>query len=71
MYDMKYLIKEGEEAPEGSRVVECKVCKRKFALPAGVGLMDTSETCDECAAAAAAAELKSDTPPELAKALGE
>lgn len=71
MIEMKYLVKEGTEPEAGSRVVECKVCNRKFALPAGVGLMDTSETCEECAAAEAASDMKNEPSPELAKALGE
>ena len=70
---MKYLM-EGETAPEGTTVMECEVCKRKFALPAGSDLI-AGKICEECNAkiqkAESAADLKSDKSDELKKALGE
>lgn len=73
MIKMEYLV-EGT-APENTTVVECEVCKRKFAIPAGADLLMGEKICAECADAKAKAEaavdLKTDSSAERDKALGE
>ena len=75
MIKMEYLLEEGKQAPENSTIVECEVCKRKFAIPAGADLLMGEKICAECADAKAKAEaaeaLKLDQPTEKQKALGE
>lgn len=74
MIKMEYLTTE-ETAPDGKSIVQCEVCKRKFALPAGAELLIKEKICEECAAekakADAVTELKENSPEELKKALGE
>lgn len=72
MIKMEYLMKEGTEVAEGSNVVECEKCHRKFIVPAGANLM-AGTVCEECAAASnaeAAADMKNEQPAELKAALG-
>ena len=76
MIKMEYLLEEGKEAPEGTTVIECEKCHRKFAVPTGANLM-AGNVCEECGAAAdkenaatAAAEMKNDQPAELKTAVG-
>ena len=78
----KYLIEEGKEAPEGTKVVKCKICGSAFAIPNGSELMiGDSDVCEACKetyekqqAAQAEADSKADTAAktadEISKALG-
>ena len=73
MIKMEYLTT--EESVEGKSIIQCEVCKRKFAIPAGAELLIKEKICEECAAEKAKAEavtdLKENSPEELKKALGE
>lgn len=73
MIKMEYLLEDGKEAAEGTTVIECEKCHRKFAVPAGANLI-AGKVCEECAskeAAEAAVEMKAEKPAELKAALGE
>ena len=41
-----YLLEEGNEAAADTTVVECPICKRKFAVPTSE--LDTEVCCSEC-----------------------
>lgn len=79
----KYVIEEGKEAPEGTIVFECGVCKKKFAIPADEAkdMSIYNPVCEGCqqqadkaAAATSVADMKADTAASTAdtikKALG-
>jgi DNA replicative helicase MCM subunit Mcm2 (Cdc46/Mcm family) len=74
MIKMEYLLENGKEAVEGTTVIECKKCHRKFAVPVGESNLIVGKVCEECAskeAAEAAVEMKVEKPAELKAALGE
>lgn len=77
MIKMEYLINDDQETPEGTKVVTCEKCHRKFAVPVEASLM-AGTICEECAPAAdkeaaaqTAIDLKNDQTTELKAALGE
>ena len=72
MIKMQFLIND-KPAPEGTEVMVCDTCKRRFAVPYGANLMIGPKRCEECVAALLKAKQdnKNDSPAELKKALGE
>lgn len=73
MIKMEYLLEDGKEAVEGTTVIECEKCHRKFAVPGEVNLI-AGKICEECASKEsieAAVEMKVEKPAELKAALGE
>lgn len=73
MIKMEYLMEDGKEAVEGTTVIECEKCHRKFAIPAGANLI-AGNICAECISkesAEAAVDMKNNQPAELKAALGK
>lgn len=79
MIESKYVLEEGKEAPEGTEVIECTNCKKKFAVPVEMVKNITDKVCDVCAetvdkmkAAAGVAAMKtSDAAETISNALGK
>lgn len=77
MIDVKYLLNDGADVPEGTKVIECEKCHRHFAVPTEVSLM-AGTVCSDCAgqadaeaAASAEADMKANGSDEMKAALGE
>ena len=72
----KYLLQEGTIEPEGTKVIECEMCSRKFAVPIEEARTLVEHMCETCKAKMDAAATEADmvsnskTEDEKQKALG-
>lgn len=55
----KWLVNDGDAAPDGTTIVECKKCNRKFAVPTEEVAKEPEMCCEECLAAESINDMKS------------